>query len=248
MRLTLSILEGAPQITNALGERELDLRSRGVSLLDESALALLRDSFDVIDVTENNITVLENIPPMSRLKTIIAHHNKLAKFSLASAKNLPNLHTFVAEGSRFQHLEDLLVFAQFKGLERISLGGSEAAADPDFRPFMVHLCPKLKMINFQRVFDSERVRSKELRERFDSLIHASSSLAAAALRQSTVQLSRRRGRHAANADNDKNEPPCISPMEEIDWDARINAATSAEELEAIQEEMDALVRKGKRRR
>lgn len=261
MRLTEAVLLRSPQITNPLGERELDLRGNGLTLLDEAPLAQLNDSFDVIDLTDNNLTAIEYVPEMKRLTTLIAHRNRLQRVSLSSVLRVPNLHTFVADDNAFTSLDQLVVFGKLKHLERISLGGSNRVSQHEhYRQFLIYLCPKLKLINFQRVLQTERVATVALSATFEKLVRQASGAAAMNMTLSLDTKVRKRGRHAdaAQPSSDRGQASVGNSKSDgagegdgvISEDAinakiselqtKIDDAQTEEEIAALMEEMEAL--------
>lgn len=258
MRLDEHVILRSPQITNPLGERELDLRGNGLTLLDEAPLSQLDDSFDVIDLTDNNLTAVEYFPLMKRLTTIIAHRNRLQRFSLSAALRVPNLHTFVADDNAFSSLEQLIVFAKLKHLQRVSLGGSNRVAQHEyFRPLMIFLCPNLKLINFQRVLQAERQASSSLRSTFEALIASASGAAAVSLTLAITEKSQRKRSRAAKSLTTApgSATSVTSPPEGGDaaggsesnifdkisqLQQKIDDAQTEEEMSALMEEMEAL--------
>jgi U2 small nuclear ribonucleoprotein A' len=255
MRLDEATILRSPQIMNPLGERELDLRGNGLTLLDEGPLSQLDDAFDVIDLTDNSLTSLEYIPEMKRLTTIIAHRNKLQRVSLSAALRLPRLHSFVADDNNFSTLDQLVVFGKFPLLERISLGGTNPVARHEhFRAFLMYLCPKLKLINFQRVLAVERAAVSILRSTFESVVQHSAGAAAMSMNVQKELKQRKRGRNAvmpqtgpsgaqelegdaltAGQSNESQLDDKITKLQE-----RIDAAETEEEMSALMEEMEAL--------
>ncbi|CUF01503.1 U2 small nuclear ribonucleoprotein 40K, putative [Bodo saltans] len=255
MRLDEGTILRSPQIMNPLGERELDLRGNGLTLLDEGPLLQLDDSFDVMDLTDNSLTSLEYIPEMKRLTTLIAHRNKLQRVSLSAALRLPHLHSFVADDNNFSSLDQLVVFGKFPLLERISLGGSNPVARHEhFRSFLMYLCPKLKLINFQRVLAVERAAVSILRSTFEAVVQNSAGAAALSMNVQKELRQRKRGRNAvmpqsapggvqaesddhavSSGPNDTQLDDKITKLQE-----RIDAAETEEEMSALMEEMEAL--------
>ena len=251
VRLTQDILERAPQITNPLGDRELDLRGNGITLLDDAPLALLRDSFDVIDLTDNSLHTLDSFPRMERLSTIIVHKNKLSRLAMSAVGNTPNIHSFVADDNSFQTLESLIALGSWKKLERVSLQGpfNAVSLHDDFRPFLVYLCPKLKLINFQRVLQVEREASAAKKESFEALIRNAGGAASLAMTLGVDQRrARRRGktrRTGSPVQGERDEthaamPDDVFEKKSQELESRLLAAETEEEVMAIQEEMLAL--------
>lgn len=255
MRLDEATILRSPQHMNPLGERELDLRGNGLTLLDEGPLSQLDDSFDVIDLTDNSLTSIEYVPEMRRLTTLIAHRNRIQRVSLSAALRLPNLHSFIADDNNFTLLDQLVVFGKFSKLERVSIGGSNPVARHEhFRAFLIFLCPKLKLINFQRVLAVERDAAAVLRKTFDVIVQNSAGAAALSMNVRNELRQRKRGRNAAKLDGDapgdnmdgaarggtSNEQEEQLDSKIAKLQDRIDAAETEEEMSSLMEEMEAL--------
>lgn len=189
MRLTIDLVRRAPQFTNTLLQREVDLRGLRISSLDEHVLVLLDNSFDVINLSSNALAALEYFPTktvggkdvrMSRVTTLIAHRNELQRVSVASCVlALPNLAHFAADRNRLTAVRDLHFLKNWKKLETLSLeenpvweSNSDGFDSEKLRAFLVFLCPRLRLINYQRVTQADRDRVQDAKEEFKSLVRS----------------------------------------------------------------------------
>ena len=90
MRLSAEIISQSEQRTNPLGEREILLR--GLSIPQIEHLAVTRDQFDSIDLTDNLIQKLTNIPKLHRLSSLSLANNVIETVNGKNLnKNVPNL-------------------------------------------------------------------------------------------------------------------------------------------------------------
>ncbi|KAK7199621.1 U2 small nuclear ribonucleoprotein 40K [Novymonas esmeraldas] len=188
MRLTMDLVRRAPQFTNTMLQREIDLRGLRISSLDEHVLVLLDDSFDVVNLTANALAALEYFPTrsagkdgrMCRVTTLIAHRNEVQRVSVASCVlALPNVVHFLADRNRLGQTRDLCFLKQWKKLEVVSLednpvweSNSNGFDREKLRAFLVFLCPRLKLINYQRVTQADRERALESKEEFKRLVQS----------------------------------------------------------------------------
>ncbi|CBH16642.1 U2 small nuclear ribonucleoprotein 40K, putative [Trypanosoma brucei gambiense DAL972] len=195
MRLTLDTIRRAPQFTNALRQRELDLRGLGITVLEEHTLTFLNDSFDVLNLSQNPLARLEYFPGdsaplataaaqngsakpasrmMLRLQTLVVHRNRLTHVSEATcAAVLPNLRAFVADHNEFRELRDLLFLSHWKKLEILSIEHNPITISEDnarLRAYVVFLCPTLKLVNYQRVTQVDRQNVETMRKEFVGLV------------------------------------------------------------------------------
>ncbi|KAH9589181.1 hypothetical protein LSM04_003626 [Trypanosoma melophagium] len=199
MRLTIDMIRRAPQFTNTLQQREIDLRGLGLTVLDEQTLLLLNDSFDVLNLSQNPLVRLEYFPSgggsssssiviatgtsgtveavkkmMLRLQSLIVHRNRLSHVSEPTcAAVLPNLRAFLADHNEFRELRDLLFLSHWHELEILSIEHNPVTLKEDgarLRAFLVYLCPKLKLINYQRVTQVDRGNVESMKSEFRKLV------------------------------------------------------------------------------
>lgn len=98
MRLSANILQSAEQRTNPIGEREILLRSLAIPAIEH--LAVTRDQFDTIDLSNNHITRLENFPKLERLSTLYLGGNGINYVDGKNIKrNVPCLTTIIMTGN-----------------------------------------------------------------------------------------------------------------------------------------------------
>lgn len=55
----------------------------------------------MIDLSDNDISRLENLPALSKLTTLLLSNNKLNHIASGMGPNIPNLHTLVLTNNRF---------------------------------------------------------------------------------------------------------------------------------------------------
>ncbi|GET91346.1 U2 small nuclear ribonucleoprotein 40K, putative [Leishmania tarentolae] len=192
MRLTIDLVRLAPQFTNTMLQREIDLRGLRISSLDEHVLVLLENNFDAVNLSSNALTALEYFPTksavgnsdkdvrMSRVTTLIVHRNEIQRVSVASCVSaLPNVVHFLADRNRLACVRDLYFLKQWKKLEVVSLednpvweSNSNNFDSDKLRAFLVFLCPRLKLINYQRVTKADRERAQKAKEEFKKLVQS----------------------------------------------------------------------------
>lgn len=154
-RLTEDAIKSRPQFTNAMFQREIDLRQVGFSRFDK--LELLEDCFDVLDASHNPIRTLTGFPRMNRLRTITLHHAPLSFISKDVRDSLPNLLNLYAHRSAFSSLLDLSSLSAFASLQHLSIIGSPVCAKkPSDRQFVIAAVPSLKSYNLANVTPTER--------------------------------------------------------------------------------------------
>ena len=248
MRLTVQLLQDAPQYTNPLQEREIDLRGRNLQLIDSAALSELHDDFDSIDVSENEIARLDNFPTMERLTTIIAHQNHITRIARTLGTYLPNLHSLIMHNNNIRELEDLKPLAGFPSLERVSLIGNPVVNKQWYRLYVIAHCKKLKLLDFGRVLDKERAQAKEL---FPDAEAALGEDKAAARRRRREE--RKKGIAPSSGSAATGSGLNGMPTEEEDKKLEAELAerlanAEGDEMDAIEAELNELLERRKKRR
>lgn len=200
MRLTIDHIRRAPQFTNTMLQRELDLRGLCISVLDEHPFLKLQNDFDVINLCNNSLTTLESFPvylpslqltrsssrdseasrlqPLCRVSTLIVHCNKIQKVSVSTCvRALPFLKYFVAEKNNFSSVKDLVFLQYWKELEVVSLLNNsvwktnpEKYTIPEIRALLCHMCPKLRLIDNERVTHLDKTIAIEKTAQFQEFL------------------------------------------------------------------------------
>ncbi|KAK1441981.1 ribonuclease inhibitor like protein [Babesia gibsoni] len=154
MELKLDMIAAAPQSLSPGGDRTIALRDARVSAI--ANLGATRDGYDCIDLSNNEIQKLDNIPLLPRLKTLIVANNRISKISADLEKSLPNLLSLVLTGNNIKALSDLVPIFSFSKLERLSLIDNPVIAVPHFREYVAFCLPSLRYLNFCKVTQKER--------------------------------------------------------------------------------------------
>lgn len=152
MRLTAEVVSEADQGLNCLGERELVLRELAIPVIEN--LALAKDSFDVIDLTSNQITVLgDGFPPFPRLSALYVGHNRIERIESGLATSLPNLTTVILTSNRIATLQHLNLeeLQRLKHLETLSISDNPVDGLEGVREALIQALPNLKVLNFSKV-------------------------------------------------------------------------------------------------
>ena len=98
MRLSANILQSAEQRTNPLGEREILLRSLAIPAIEH--LAVTRDQFDVVDMSNNHLARLENFSRLERLSCLYLGGNGIDYVDGKNLRrNVPGLKTLILTGN-----------------------------------------------------------------------------------------------------------------------------------------------------
>ena len=128
--------------------------SRFPSSLTADALAyILQDQHDAIDLTDNAIITLGNIPLMRRLRTLLLANNRISVFSQSLHLSAPNLTTLVLTNNSISELGDLEPLKDIKSLKYLSLLGNPVREKKWYRDWLVWRIPGLRVLDFQRIKD-----------------------------------------------------------------------------------------------
>lgn len=157
MRLTADLARDSPAYINPLRQRELSLRGFKIPVIEN--LGATQDQYQVIDLSDNEILKLDNFPMMLKLEALMLSDNRICRVSRGLGKFLPKLESLVLTNNKFSKLADLKPLSEFP-LVFLSLIGNPVASLTDYRLFIIHRLPKLKVLDYQKVKQAEREAAK----------------------------------------------------------------------------------------
>lgn len=160
MKLTADLILQSPQYTNALRDRELDLRGYKIPVIENLGATL--DQFDTIDMSENDIRKLEGFPSLKRLKSLLLNNNRICRITEHLEESLPNLETIVMTSNNMQELKDLDPLKSVKSLQYLSLLRNPVTNKPHYRLYVINKLPQLRVLDFQRIKQREREAAKRM--------------------------------------------------------------------------------------
>ncbi|XP_063304889.1 U2 small nuclear ribonucleoprotein A' isoform X2 [Pelobates fuscus] len=114
VKLTADLIEQAAQYTNAVRDRELDLRGYKIPVIENLGATL--DQFDTIDFSDNEIRKLDGFPLLKRLKTMLLNNNRICRIGEGLEHVLPNLTELILTNNNIMELGDLDNLATIKNL------------------------------------------------------------------------------------------------------------------------------------
>lgn len=160
MRLSAEVLSLSEQRSNAVGEREIVLRGLAIPAIEH--LAVTRDQFDAIDLADNRVTRLENFPRMLRLSSLFISGNFIETVDAINlATNVPNLSNLVLTDNRIRCFREVANIATgCPKLEFLTLVGNPVMRRQHYRLYTISKIPSLKVLDFIKVKEKERCRSK----------------------------------------------------------------------------------------
>jgi len=157
MRLTADLARDSPAYINPLRQRELSLRGFKIPVIEN--LGATQDQYQVIDFTDNEILKIDNFPMMLKLEGLLFADNRICKIARGLGKFIPKLESLVLTNNKFSKLADLMPLSEFP-LTFLSLIGNPVTKLPDYRLFVIHRLPKLKVLDYQKVKKAEREAAK----------------------------------------------------------------------------------------
>jgi U2 small nuclear ribonucleoprotein A' len=115
-----------------------------------------QDQFDCFDLSDNQIRRLEHFPRLRRLKSLLLPNNYVSRISPKLGEMLPGLETLVLTNNRVSSLSEIEALASCKSLTFLSLYRCDVARLPNYRRFVLHTLPALKVLDFAAVSRAER--------------------------------------------------------------------------------------------
>jgi len=160
VRLTADLILRSPQYFNAVRQRELDLRGNKIGVIEN--LGATEDQYASIDISDNEIVKLEGFPHLKRLTTLLANNNRIARINPNVGAALPNLETLVLTNNRLSNLVDLDSLAKLVNLQYLCLLDNVVTKKPNYRLYLIHKLPKLRLLDFKKVKLKEREEAGKL--------------------------------------------------------------------------------------
>lgn len=223
MKLSADLVMLSPQFTNTLKDREIDFRGNKVGTIENLGATL--DQFDTIDLSDNDIRKLDGFPLLKRLKTLFLNNNRIIRIAEGLEHNIPFLEELILTNNQLTELGDIDPLASLPNLTILSLLRNPITKIRHYRHYCIFKFPKLRLLDFQKVKESEREEALELfgGQKGDSL------------QQEVVKVSQ------ASAPVEK--APTMADAEVLRQTAAIKAAiqnaTSLEEVQRLEQQLKA---------
>jgi U2 small nuclear ribonucleoprotein A' len=98
VKITPDLISRSAQYLNPVKEFQLDLRGYKIAAIEN--LSATHDQFGCIDLSDNSISKLEDLPKLNRLRTLMLINNRIMKIENDFASNCPNLENLVLTNNR----------------------------------------------------------------------------------------------------------------------------------------------------
>lgn len=202
MRITPSVVATAPNVINPEGKLALILRDQGILYIEN--LERCADVYSVIDLTNNDIVDLSNIPTNGTVETVLLANNNISSVDAlnsesdqsnssppsqqnASTKTPTESHSslllLLLVNNNISAFSELAKLRQFRNLETLFMIGNPICDQHHYRHFLIWLLPKLRIIDGEKVKSKDKSASLEL---FGSLWTQRTPAADALLNQQTI--------------------------------------------------------------
>ena len=146
MRLNSDLISKTQQYLNPLNQFYIDLRGYKIPYIEN--LAATNDQFECIDLTENDISKLEELPQLKRLESLLLANNRISQIEPDFGEMCPKLDTLILTNNRVAKLSDIDEIGSCKTLKRLSLVGNMVANLANYRLYTIHRIPSLKTLDF----------------------------------------------------------------------------------------------------
>lgn len=156
-RLTAELIVRCPQQLNAVKDYELDLRGNKIAAIEN--MGSTENQFDSIDLSDNEIVKLEGFCHLKRLRVLLLNNNRIARIGEDLGDCLPFLETLVLTNNRLTNLADIDNLATLPALKHLSLLDNIIVKKPNYRLYVIHKLPNLKVLDFSRIKPKEREAS-----------------------------------------------------------------------------------------
>ncbi|KAL7747312.1 U2 snRNP complex subunit [Sorochytrium milnesiophthora] len=160
VKLTAELVVHADAYTNALKDRELDLRGQRIPAIEN--LGATRNQFDCLNLSENDIKVLGNFPLLPRLSMLLLANNRVSKIDSDLSTSVGGLRTLVLTNNFIGELGDLDPLGELIDLEHLSLAGNPVTRRKHYREYVIWRVKSLRVLDFQRIRHKERQAAKAL--------------------------------------------------------------------------------------
>ncbi|BDA46864.1 U2 small nuclear ribonucleoprotein A' [Coccomyxa sp. Obi] len=159
-RLTAELILRSPQYMNCVKDYEIDLRGSKINSIEN--LGATQNQFDSIDLSDNNIIILEGFSKLPRLKTLLLNNNRVTRIGRHLEEAIPNLTHLILTNNRLKNLADLEPLSTLPRLQHLSLLDNEVTKVKHYRLYVVHRCKHLKVLDFRKVKQKEREEAEKL--------------------------------------------------------------------------------------
>jgi U2 small nuclear ribonucleoprotein A' len=162
MKLTADVIQISPCYINPLKERQLELRYNKIPAIENLGATL--DQYDAIDLSDNDIRRMENFPLMRRLRSLLMANNRVSRIAAHLEESLPHLETLILTHNSLTNLLDVDPLATLNSLRYVSFMDNPVCRVPNYRLYVIHRLPFVRILDFKKVKAYERDEAKRMFE------------------------------------------------------------------------------------
>ncbi|KAL7410152.1 leucine-rich repeat-domain-containing protein [Mrakia frigida] len=162
VKLTPELVSRAPSHINPLKERELEFRGLAITQIEN--LGAFQGGYDCLNLSDNALTTVANLPFSTRLHSIILANNSITSISPSIATSVPNLITLNLTSNNITSLSSLVALENCSNLRYLNLGDNPVKNLEHYREFVIWKVAKgsLHTLDYQRIKDVERTTAASL--------------------------------------------------------------------------------------
>ncbi|KAL6450246.1 LEA1 U2 small nuclear ribonucleoprotein A' [Candida maltosa Xu316] len=225
MRLTVKSINEAPVILNPEGK--LTILLRDLDLTECENLSITENKFQVIDLSNNGLLKLGNIPPnFTNLECLLLSNNNISYIDEDTFSSNNNIKSLMLYNNNIKSFQPIMK-DKFTNLETLVLLGNPITELDNYRIFTIWLIPSLKVLDFQKIKNLERIEGEKL---FGKNHDEFNQLALEMLSKSSNN-----GQLNGNNKQVDNVVKKLSDNEKEELLKKLETATSLEEIEKIEE-------------
>lgn len=233
MRLTSQQINDAPIILNPEGK--LTILLRDLELTELGNLSITNDKYQVIDLSNNDLIKLSDIPPnFKKLEDLLFSNNNILYIDEDTFPLNNQIKSITLYNNNIYKFQPIFK-DKFPKLETLVLIGNPITKLENYRLFIIWLIPSLKVLDFKKVKQAERIQAEELFGKDHTVFNSEASR--------LLNTSRGKGNEIDKADRQVNNVvKKLTEEEKQELLKKLEIATSIEEIEKIESSLrDGLV-------
>uniref|UniRef100_A0A452R149 Small nuclear ribonucleoprotein polypeptide A' n=2 Tax=Carnivora TaxID=33554 RepID=A0A452R149_URSAM len=162
VKLTAELIEQAAQYTNAVRDRELDLRGYKIPVIENLGATL--DQFDAIDFSDNEIRKLDGFPLLRRLKTLLVNNNRICRIGEGLDQALPCLTELILTNNSLVELVSRMGGGMLALCYSFSYSilRNPVTNKKHYRLYVIYKVPQVRVLDFQKVKLKERQEAEKM--------------------------------------------------------------------------------------
>lgn len=168
----MDLLAKSPHYMNPCHEYEIYLRGNKIPAIEN--FGVLRDKYDSIDLSDNEIRKFDNFPMMLRATSFLLNNNLISKVGESIGKQVVNLNSLVLTNNKISDFSEIDNLATCKKLEYLALVDNPVIHKLYYRLYTIYKIPSLRFLDFQKVKKSEREAANSFFESEDGKAYLAS--------------------------------------------------------------------------